>query len=64
LILQALGAADAINLDGGGSTALVYQDPVLGPRLLNRPIHAGIPGTERPVATHIGVFVKSWQSDR
>jgi len=59
LILQALGAADAINLDGGGSTALVYRDPVRGPRVLNRPIQGGIPGTERPVATHIGVFLKS-----
>ncbi|OYU77488.1 MAG: hypothetical protein CFE32_05350 [Alphaproteobacteria bacterium PA3] len=59
LILQALGAADAINLDGGGSTALVYRDPVRGPRVLNRPIQGGIPGTERPVATHIGVFTKT-----
>ena len=59
LIVQALGATDAINLDGGGSTALVYADPVRGPRVLNRPIQSGIPGTERPVATHIGVFVKS-----
>lgn len=59
LILQALGAANAINLDGGGSTALVYRDPVLGPRVLNRPIQSGIPGTERPVATHIGVFLKA-----
>lgn len=59
LILQALGAANAINLDGGGSTALVCRDPVLGPRVLNRPIQSGIPGTERPVATHIGVFLKA-----
>lgn len=59
LIMQALGAATAINLDGGGSTALVYRDPVRGPRVLNRPIQGGIPGTERPVATHIGVFLKS-----
>ncbi len=59
LVLQALGAADAINLDGGGSTTLVYRDPVRGPQLLNRPIQGGIPGTERPVATHIGVFLKA-----
>ncbi|MEY3234267.1 phosphodiester glycosidase family protein [Aquidulcibacter sp.] len=59
LILQALGAAHAINLDGGGSTALVYRDPVQGPRVLNRPIQGGVPGTERPVATHIGVFTKA-----
>jgi ABC-type multidrug transport system ATPase subunit len=59
LILQALGAANAINLDGGGSTALVFRDPVRGPQVLNRPIQSGIPGTERPVATHIGVFTKA-----
>eukprot|EP01034_Spumella_vulgaris_P020961 gene20961-26882_t len=56
LILQALGAAHAINLDGGGSTALVYRDPVRGPSVLNRPIQSGIPGTERPVATHIAAL--------
>ncbi len=63
LILQSLGAADAINLDGGGSTALVYRDPVRGPRVLNRPIQGGVPGLERPVATHIGVFLKTKPKD-
>lgn len=56
-LLKELGAFDAINLDGGGSSALVYADPATGPRQLNRPIQSGSPGKERPVATHIGVFV-------
>lgn len=55
-LLRGLGAANAINLDGGGSSALVYADPVTGLRALNKPIQSGVPGKERPVATHIGVF--------
>lgn len=55
-LLAGLGATNAINLDGGGSSALVYADPSTGQRVLNRPIQGGVPGQERPVATHIGVF--------
>jgi exopolysaccharide biosynthesis protein len=55
-LLKGLGAVNAINLDGGGSSAMVYNDPVAGLRILNRPIQSGVPGKERPVATHIGVF--------
>ena len=55
-LLQGLGAVNAINLDGGGSSAMIYNDPALGLRQLNRPIQSGVPGKERPVATHIGVF--------
>jgi exopolysaccharide biosynthesis protein len=55
-LLAGLGAVNAINLDGGGSSALVYADPVTGLRVLNRPIQNGSPGTQRPVATHIGVY--------
>jgi exopolysaccharide biosynthesis protein len=58
-LFKALGAHNAMNLDGGGSSALVYADPRLGLRILNRPIHSGSPGKERPVATHIGVFLTS-----
>lgn len=48
-----LGASDAINLDGGGSSTLVVEGADEAPRLLNRPIHTGVPGRERPVANHI-----------
>jgi hypothetical protein len=39
LLMQALGARDAINLDGGGSSTLVYSDPGAGGalRIANRP---------------------------
>ncbi len=50
-----LGAADAINLDGGGSTTLAVDDGFGRPKVLNSPIHTGVPGRERPVANQIGV---------
>lgn len=50
-----LGASNAINLDGGGSAALVAAGSDGAARLLNRPIHVGVPGRERPVANHIAI---------
>lgn len=53
-LMLALGATDAINLDGGGSTALVYADPdsagVL--RVANRPSD---PTGERAVGNALGI---------
>ncbi|VXD10457.1 conserved hypothetical protein [Planktothrix serta PCC 8927] len=46
LLMQQLGATDALNLDGGSSTSLV-----LGGQLLNR-----IPDTAAPVHNGLGVF--------
>ena len=54
-IYRSLGASDAMNLDGGGSTTLVGARAE-GAELLNRPIHTGVPGRERPVANQIAVF--------
>ena len=53
-IFTGLGASDAINLDGGGSTTMVVATPA-GPKALNRSIHTGVPGRERPSANHLGV---------
>lgn len=53
-IFQRLGAADALNLDGGGSTTMVISDGGEA-RVVNSPIHVGIPGRERPSANHLGV---------
>jgi exopolysaccharide biosynthesis protein len=55
LILQRLGAAEGLNLDGGGSTALVLRrsDGTIGP--VNTPIHGMIPGRERVVAACLGI---------
>lgn len=53
-LFVSLGASDAINLDGGGSSTMVVSS-LDGPRVLNSPIHTGVPGRERPSANHLGV---------
>jgi hypothetical protein len=58
-LFQSLGATDAINLDGGGSSALAIADPNGGAKLLSRPIHTGVPGRERPVANHIAIYANA-----
>jgi len=50
--LRAVGAASAVNLDGGGSTTLAYADPGQALTVRNTPSD----GTERAVANGIGVF--------
>ncbi len=49
-LFESLGARDAINLDGGGSSTLALSGAVA-----NSPIHTSIPGRERPVANHFGL---------
>jgi exopolysaccharide biosynthesis protein len=53
--LQELGAVDALNLDGGGSSVLVARVNGSGLRVLNIPIHEKVPGRERPVVTALGM---------
>ncbi len=60
-ILWRHGARTAVRLDEGGSATLVAQGPDGRPRVLNRPIHARIPGRERPVANHLGVYARPLQ---
>ncbi len=55
-LLESLGAYDALNLDGGGSTTLVFDDGEGNARIVNRPIHRYRPGTERVSGNHLGVF--------
>jgi exopolysaccharide biosynthesis protein len=52
------GLETALNLDGGGSSTLVAAGWLGLPQVLNSPVDRGIPGLERPVANHLGVFVK------
>jgi hypothetical protein len=52
--IRKLGAFNALNLDGGGSTTLVIQDAEGRTQRLNRP--SGI--FERRVANHLGVFAQ------
>ena len=51
-VLLALGAFEGVNLDGGGSTAMVIADGAGGATLLNRP--SG--GAERYNGGNLGVF--------
>ena len=53
-LMRALGARDAINLDGGGSTTLVYADPDSSGslRIANRPSD---PTGERPVGNALAI---------
>ena len=61
-LLLELGAADALNLDGGGSTAMVVRDAISGtPRLVNRPSDAV---GERPVANALAVLGVCSRSER
>jgi exopolysaccharide biosynthesis protein len=52
-IFQEFGVTTAINLDGGGSSAMWIKD-----RIVNVPIHdPQSPGVERAVANHLCVFI-------
>jgi exopolysaccharide biosynthesis protein len=55
VMLKRLGASEGLNFDGGGSSvlALRYGDGKVRP--VNTPIHRGIPGRERGVATCLGI---------
>ncbi|MDB5350912.1 MAG: Exopolysaccharide biosynthesis protein related to N-acetylglucosamine-phosphodiester [Planctomycetota bacterium] len=50
-LMASLGAQDAINLDGGGSTTMVLADS--SPRVVNVPS-----GTLRPVGNNLAVFAR------
>ncbi len=53
-LIAQLGATEALNLDGGGSTTLITSKNRA--RSLNAPIHTRIPMRQRPVANHLGVY--------
>ena len=56
-LLKDFGAAFAMALDGGGSSAMVIEGENGEPVVLNSPIDSYIPGRERPVANHFGIFL-------
>jgi len=55
-ILIAHGAHFAMSLDGGGSTTMVIEEQGGAPQILNSPIDQYVPGRERPVANHLGIY--------
>jgi exopolysaccharide biosynthesis protein len=56
--LISLGVYTGLNLDGGGSSAIVIEGALGGSFLLNSPIEGNIPGNESAVANHLGFWVK------
>jgi hypothetical protein len=52
------GAFMAMSLDGGGSSTMVMEGGDGAPEIINSPIDHYIPGTERPVGTHFGIYVR------
>jgi len=47
-----------MSLDGGGSSTVVIEGKDGKPEILNSPIDIYIPGRERPVGNHLGIYVK------
>jgi len=56
-ILFDQGAYFAMAVDGGGSSTMVIEGENGEPVILNSPIDNYLPGRERPVANHLGVFI-------
>jgi len=55
--LLSLGAYAALNLDGGGSSAMLIEGVLGGPFLLNSPIEGNLPGNESEVGNHLGFWI-------
>lgn len=56
-ILLAHGARFGMSLDGGGSSTMVIEGEDGQPLILNSPIDQHLPGRERAVANHLGVYI-------
>ena len=57
-LLIEYGVYEGMNLDGGGSATMVIAGGLDKPLILNSPIDNYIPGRERPVANHLGIYLK------
>lgn len=56
-LLKEQGAYFAMSMDGGGSSTLVIEGDDGLPKVMNSPIDNYIPGRERPVGNHLGIYV-------
>jgi len=52
------GGYNAINLDGGGSSTMVFENTLGISEVINSPINHNIPGRQRSVGNHLGIFAK------
>ncbi len=57
-VMISYGVATAMSLDGGGSSTLVAEGADGRARVLNSPIDNHIPGRERAVGNHLGIFIQ------
>ena len=57
-LLISYGVYTGVNMDGGGSSAMVIKGVDGEARILNSPIDQGVVGKERSVANHLGLLVK------
>jgi hypothetical protein len=55
-LLKQHGAFTAMSLDGGGSSTLVIEGDDGLPKVMNSPIDNYLPGRERPVGNHLGIY--------
>lgn len=62
-IMLAYGGWTGFHLDGGGSSTLVVEGADGLPLVLNSPVGNRVPGLERPVANHFGVFALPLERD-
>jgi hypothetical protein len=56
-LFESLGAYDALNLDGGGSSTLVAERADQTHAVVNTPVGRGKPNTLRQVASNIGLYL-------
>jgi Phosphodiester glycosidase len=52
------GAFMGMSLDGGGSSTMVIEGHSSEPVILNSPIDNYVPGRERPVGNHLGIYIR------
>ncbi len=57
-LLISYGVYTGVNMDGGGSSTMIIKGMDGNARILNSPIDQNIPGKERAVANHIGLYLK------
>ncbi|MCE9645052.1 MAG: SH3 domain-containing protein [Chloroflexi bacterium] len=57
-LLISYGVYTGVNLDGGGSSTMVMKGMDGKPRILNSPIDLNVPGKERAVANHLGLYIR------
>jgi exopolysaccharide biosynthesis protein len=57
-LLLSYGVYSGVNLDGGGSSAMVIKGIDGKPRKLNTAIDMNVPGQQRAVANHLGAYVR------